>query len=241
MLWLMVHIPKTAGTSFRKSMREIFGESMILDYADKPLKVNRWKRMWRTWLQGHRSNELAIGDNACIFGHFMPLKYSQLCRSRECRLITWLRDPIERMVSNYYFIFEHHRLQKLAPGQSHIVDANWTLEQFMFSPSYRNYSSQFLWGVPLKRFDFVGLVEHYDEDLAYFGEWYFGQKLNAYRVKQTSKRRDCPFLDDPKLRLMAERFHARDMRLYRQALGMRAKRISETSYSNTNPHFRATA
>ena len=241
MLWVMVHIPKTAGTSFRKSMREIFGESMILDYADKPLKVNRWKRNWRTWLQGRRSNELAINDNACVFGHYMPLKYSQLFRSRECRLVTWMREPIERMVSNYNFIFEHHRLRNLAPGQSHIVDANWSLEQFMFAPNYRNYSSQFLWGVPLKRFDFVGLVEHYEEDLAYFGEKYFGRALSPFREKQNSNRPDCPFLDQPRLRGMAERFHARDMRLYRQSLEMRSKRISETAYSKAALNYRAAA
>ena len=241
MLWLMVHIPKTAGTSFRKSMREIFGESLILDYGDKPLKFNRWKRNWRTWLQGRKSNELAINDNACIFGHYMPLKYSQLFRTRECMLVTWMRDPIERMVSNYYFIFEHHRLRNFVPGQSHIVDEKWTLEQFMFSPSYRNYSSQFLWGVPLKRFDFVGLVEHYEEDLTYFGEKYFGRSLSAHQEKQNSKRSGCPFLDDPRLRESAERFHARDMRLYRYALELRAKRIGEASYSKESQGSRSAA
>ncbi len=227
MLWFMVHIPKTAGTSFRKSMREIFGEAMILDYADKPWKIKWWKRNWQTWQQGRRSHELAIEDNNCIFGHYMPLKYSQLIRTRECSLVTWLRDPIERMVSNYNFIFEHYRLRNFKPGQSHIVDENWTLEQFMFSPSYRNYSSQFLWGFPLKRFDFVGLVEHYEEDLAYFGQRYFGRTLSVYREKQNVKRSDCPFLDDPKLRRKAERYHARDMKLYREALSMRAKRIAK--------------
>jgi Sulfotransferase family len=142
MLWMMVHIPKTAGTSFRKSMREIFGQSLVLDYGDKPLKVNRWKRNWRTWWEGRKSDQLGIDDNACIFGHYMPLKYSRLMQTRQCKLVTWVRDPIARMVSNYNFIFEHHRLRNLTPGQSCVVDENWTLERFMFSPSYRNYSSQ---------------------------------------------------------------------------------------------------
>jgi Sulfotransferase family len=237
----MVHIPKTAGTSFRKSVREIFGESMILDYADKPIKVKRWKRNWRTWLQGRRSNALTIADNTCIFGHYMPLKYSQLARTRECRMITWLRDPIERMVSHYRFVFEHHRLRKLAPGQSQIVDENWTLEQFMFSPRYRNYSSQFLWGVGLKKFDFVGLVEHYEEDLADFGMQYFGRTLTAHREKQSLVRPPCPFLDDPQLRAVAERFHACDMRIYRQAFEMRAKRLAKASRCLENPAVRAAA
>lgn len=230
MLWFMVHIPKTAGTSFRKSMRELFGEALILDYGDKPLKMNRWKRNWLTWTAGRKSDQLAIEDNTCIFGHYMPLKYSRLFQTRQCKLVTWMRNPIERMVSNYHFIFEHYELRNLTPGQSRVVDENWTLEQFMFSPIYRNYSSQFLWGVPLKRFDFVGIVEHYNEELEFFGRNYFGRELTAYREKQTSKRPACAFLDDPRLRLKAEKFHARDMRLYRQALAMRAKRIAAPSF-----------
>lgn len=241
MLWLMVHIPKTAGTSFRKSVREIFGDSMILDYGDKPLKVNRWKRNWQTWLQGRRSKALEIADNTCIFGHYMPLKYSQLVRTRTYRSITWLRDPIERMVSHYNFIFEHHRVRQLGPGQSNVVDEKWTLEQFMFSPRYRNYSSQFLWGVGLKAFDFVGLVEHYEEDLLEFGKQFFGRTLSPHQEKQSQTRQPCPFLDDPQLRSVAERFHARDMRLYRQALGMRAKRLVNASPSSAKSTVRSVA
>ena len=237
----MVHIPKTAGTSFRKSVREIFGESMILDYADKPIKVSRWKRNWNTWLQGRRSNTLAMADNACIFGHYMPLKYSHMMRTRECRLVTWLRDPIERMVSHYNFISEHHRLRKLAPGKSDVVDESWTLERFMFSPRYRNYSSQFLWGVGFNKFDFVGLVEHYQDDLRDFGSQFFGRKLTPHREKQSILRPPCPFLDDPTLRASAERFHAGDMRLYHQAINMRAKRLVDISHSLTNSVVRAVA
>lgn len=224
MLWLVVHIPKTAGTSFRKSMRTIFGQSMILDYADKPLKVNRWKRNWRTWLEGRKSNLLQFPDNSCIFGHYMPLKFSELLRTRDCRLITWLRDPIARMVSNYHFIFEHHQSNNLPHGVSDVVDENWSLERFMFSPRYRNYASQFLWGVPLKRFDFVGIVEHYQEDLEYLGEHFFSRSLAMHHVNKTSAASNSPYLDDSPLRRKAERFHAQDMRLYRRALEMRMRR-----------------
>jgi len=209
-------------------MREIFGESMILDYADKPLKIDRWKRNLRTWLEGRKSNLLEVADNACIFGHYMPLKYSRLQRTRDCRMITWLRDPIERMVSNYNFIFKHHRLHNLLPGQSNVVDENWSLERFMFSPRYRNYASQYLWGVPLKRFEFVGIVEYYQEDLEYLGKQIFGRSLLMHCVNQTSARASCPYLEDPQLRRKAERYHARDMQLYGNALEMRKLRQTAT-------------
>ncbi len=156
MLWFMVHIPKTAGTSFRKSMRGLFGQSMVLDYEDKPIKVPRWQRNWKVLLQGRASARLAIPDGKCIFGHYMPLKYRELLNTRQCTLVTWLRDPIARMVSHYNFIFEHYDKHQMQPEMSRVVDENWSIERFMFSPIYRNYASQWLWGVPLSRFDFVG-------------------------------------------------------------------------------------
>ncbi|MSR46754.1 MAG: hypothetical protein EXS13_06775 [Planctomycetes bacterium] len=59
---------------------------------------------------------------ARVFGHYMPLKFRALAWRRPVRRVTWLRDPIARMVSNYHFIFERHRRERLAPGESQVVD-----------------------------------------------------------------------------------------------------------------------
>jgi hypothetical protein len=231
MLWLMVHIPKTAGTSFRKAMREHFGDALLLDYGDKPMKMPPWKRNWRAWRHGLESRKLVLPDEACVFGHYLPLKYWALALRRPTRRVTWLRDPIARMVSNYWFIFERHRRKNLPPGRSRVVDEGWTLERFMFSPIYRDYCHRFLWGVPLRRFDFVGVVEHYAEDLAEFGTRFLGRELPVHAEKRGPARPPCPFLDDPEQRRRAEAFHARDMALYRQALALRERRRAAFSGS----------
>lgn len=225
MLWLMVHIPKTAGTSFRKAMREHFGKALLLDYATNPIKLPPSRRNWRAWEQGLHSSQLVYPEEACIFGHYMPLKFWALAWRRPVRRVTWLRDPIARLVSNYQFIHERHQRQAIPPGGARVVDEGWTLEQFLFSPTYRNNMAGFLWGVPLRLFDFVGIVEHYAEDLADFGTRFLGRTLAVHEEKRSPPRPPCPFLDDPAERRRVERFHARDMALYRQALALREKRL----------------
>ena len=224
MLWLMVHIPKTAGTSFRKAMRDHFGDALLLDYGDRPMKRRLWKRC-RAWWHGYRSSKLELPDEACLFGHYLPLKYWALARRRPTRLVTWLRDPVARLVSHYHFIFERHRRKGLGPGRNRVVDEAWPLERFLFSRKYRDIAHRFLWGVPLRRFDFVGVVEHYAEDLAEFGARFLGRELAVVEEKRAGPRPPEPFLDDPALRRRVERFHARDMALYREALALREARL----------------
>ena len=43
-----VHIPKTAGWSFRTGLLSAFGERLLLDYSDRPLDGTpsaRWRRL----------------------------------------------------------------------------------------------------------------------------------------------------------------------------------------------------
>lgn len=224
MLWLMVHIPKTAGTSFRKAMRDHFGAALQLDYDDKPFGTPPLRRFLAAWWHGRRSGRLVLPEEHCIFGHFLPLKYAALSRARPTRLVTWLRDPVARAVSNYHFIFERHRRKELPPGRSRVVDEQWTLERFLFARTYRDYQSQWLAGVPLCRFDFVGIVEHYADELADFGSRFLGRSLPVHDEKRALPRAPCEFLDDPDARRRVERFHARDMALYREALALREAR-----------------
>jgi len=224
MLWLMVHIPKTAGTSFRKAMRDHFGDALRLDYGDRPMKQAAWNRCWRAWWHGLRSSRLELPDEACLFGHYLPLKYWALARRRPTRLVTWLREPVARLVSHYRFIFERHRRKRIGPGVNPVVDEAWSLERFLFSRDYRDFASRFLRGVPLRRFDFVGVVEHYAEDLAEFGARFLGRPLTVHEEKRGDPLASDPLLDDPALRRRVEQFHARDVALYREALAMREAR-----------------
>ena len=44
MILVSVHLPKTAGSSFREVLKGHFGEKMLLDYGDMPINTPREKR-----------------------------------------------------------------------------------------------------------------------------------------------------------------------------------------------------
>ena len=39
----------------------------------------------------------------CIHGHFPAKKYLPFFVTRNIRFITWVRDPFDRMLSNYFY------------------------------------------------------------------------------------------------------------------------------------------
>ena len=63
-------------------------------------KLRRNLRAAREGLCGRHRQEAA--SPACIHGHFLPLSYRHLARRADVRFVTWLREPIDRLLSHYH-------------------------------------------------------------------------------------------------------------------------------------------
>ena len=102
---ISVHLPKTAGVSFGSALDRYFGGNVLRDYADRPLNSGTFQRNFKTLSLSVKN--IAAGQKlahlACIHGHFMPLKYRFLPVAQEKQFVVWLRDPVERIASHYYF------------------------------------------------------------------------------------------------------------------------------------------
>jgi hypothetical protein len=87
---ISLHIPKTAGTSFRAVLQAWFGEGLHDHYPDhgKPL------------------GGVALGPGVCIHGHFNRDKGLgvQDCYPQARQFITVLREPFARMISLWLFL-----------------------------------------------------------------------------------------------------------------------------------------
>ena len=222
---ISLHLPKTAGTSFYKALAEHFGSRILRDYADFPYNTPPIKRNGGAALNSIRNIFLDLDNFDCIHGHFLPLKYWLYGkRKRETKFVTWLRDPVERLASNYFHWLRSYSPSITYPLQKKVVEEKWSLERFCLSTEFQNFYTKFLWGFPLTRFDFVGIVEYYGSELEYFSRKNLGSDLNSYYVNDNSQRvSKSYFMEDSALRKKIELFHEKDMKLYKSALEIRAK------------------
>ena len=84
---IFFHIPKTAGNSIVTALRETFGTESVY-YSRNP------RVLTREYLEHLENFKFLAGHYT--YAHIKPLR-------RELYTITFMRDPVERVISNYYF------------------------------------------------------------------------------------------------------------------------------------------
>ncbi len=224
---ISVHLPKTAGVSFANTLEDVFANRLLRDYADLPLHSGNWQRntsALKQCLKNARAGAFAdpFASVSCIHGHFMPLKYRFLSGGSDNRFVVWLRDPVERVASHYYYWLREYDAQYAGPLQRRVVEEKWSLERFCLGPELQNVYRKFFWGFPFSRFDFVGITEHYEEDLARFGREFLESKPVGSVDNINPEQKSAGYFEDAEQRQRVEQHHAWDVALYRRALAMRA-------------------
>ena len=223
-----LHLPKTAGTSFRSALRQHYGATLVEDYAMLPMQLPRGQREWQAlWAAAAGRSALTPGTRA-IHGHFLPVKYRLALSGRPARYMTWLRDPVERVVSHYHYWQRNYAGDDPAqPLRNRMLGEQWSLERFCLGPELRNLYRQYLWGFRPQRFAFFGITEHYAEELAWCARHLLGADAAAVvHALANPARQASRYRIDPELRQRIERHHGADVVLYRQALLLRAARMS---------------
>jgi hypothetical protein len=155
---ISLHLPKTAGTSFAYALEQHFKTRFFKDYTDFPINTPRYERN-RAALQASLSyTENDFIDIDCIHGHFLPIKYLLLANKHEIIFVTWMRNPVERVLSHYFY-WKRSYDPKTSPSlHRQVIEEDWSLERFCLGPELRNLYDQFLWGFPIDYFDFIGIT-----------------------------------------------------------------------------------
>ena len=197
------------------------------DYNDLP--INKTKEERHKSVLDFRENlaeiikELNGTGIECIHGHFLPFKY--LTGEENFTYVTWLRDPIERVASHYFYWKRSYSTIKAGALHKKVIEEDWTLEKFCFSEEMRNIYSQFLWNFPIEKFSFIGITEHYEEDFNFFVKKFLSINDDIQILqKNVNPEKSTSYFNDPALINELKEFHAEDYKIYNRAKQLRLER-----------------
>jgi len=95
--YLFVHIPKTAGTSFRAGLTKALGEDAVGSFLFSPRRLSQ-------------ADVNRLDHHRAVVGHF-SIEDAALFRKRY--LLTIVRDPVNRCLSWYYYAHNHPSSRQL--------------------------------------------------------------------------------------------------------------------------------
>lgn len=230
-----VHIPKTAGTSFRHILKNTFGEEQVIR-LDIPLRTGRVRINEQRHTEAHLPKGIRV-----IHGHFRPADLlEKFPETKKLPFITWLRDPVERVISNYFYLEKrlHTLLNEEGRGVNILSKMQRSLLEYARADINRNRQAKFLEGLGLEDFAFVAIQEYYADDLKEMAQQMGWENVAEIKVNVTGKKK--PEVSQ-EVRAEIARLNAEDVSLYQRALHLRQRRKTGTAIEILSIHIPKTA
>ncbi|OGK15717.1 hypothetical protein A2774_00535 [Candidatus Roizmanbacteria bacterium RIFCSPHIGHO2_01_FULL_39_12c] len=184
-----VHIPKTGGVSLKKFWVDLFGaENVFFSYPNKGglyraseeglfrqpnpfmyqlkrrlIETNLGRFLYQSIYKATRPNIAILHDEIVppeckvVHGHFTPDHFAKTIK--DARLVTVLREPLDRAKSHYKYLRDHVRIMAI---KKEFFRPNMSFEEFAELPYQTNYQYRHLHGVSLNKFDVVGTMKALD-------------------------------------------------------------------------------
>ncbi len=148
---LSLHIPKTAGSTFSRLLGEVFGDGLFLQY---------WVTTDR---QGRPVADFPAGTR-CVHGHMHLDRLAE--RFPGAALATWVREPVQRLVSFYQY-------WQREPDWRHplcrtLHERRLSLLEFARLEEARNEMSRYFGRYDPADFSFIGIFERLPESMELF-------------------------------------------------------------------------
>jgi len=161
---ISIHIPKTGGTSFYNILKQVYGKTLSMSYRRKD---------YLAAIKEYPDFEASIESNIQVLhGHLYYPEVASIQQKNQSRVICWLRNPVDRVVSNYEFFIRGlqnpARNPKAYELNKHRI--NETLVEYASLEENRNRMTDFLEGIALKELFFVGLLESFEQDVRRLGK-----------------------------------------------------------------------
>lgn len=146
-----VHVPKSAGTSFRRYLEGHCSARICFNYGI-------------IFSREQARAELVPRGTSLIHGHFLADAFDDLFPER--RLVTWVRHPVERLVSNYHHFLRTPDMRDACCRALH--EKRLSLREFADQEWMRNETTRYLARKPVDAFEFVGVSERFGDSMELF-------------------------------------------------------------------------
>jgi len=217
---LFVHIPKTAGTSFRKAAQEYFSEeNTFFDYSPKSSETSKLilKEIYEhnDPYMFHRS--VMQYHNSFLSGHFPLSKYAHIYNAKD--IVSFVRSPVAQVLSHYNHYKNYNDYKK-------------DLESFIEDPRFRNIQSRMLNHMHISLCGFIGLTEEYNTSIDIFNNLF---DIKLQHKFMNTKREGSIDIDDisPEIIDRITELNADDMNLYQNV--KKKFKIHEEMYKKELP------
>lgn len=220
---ISIHVPKTAGSFFNYVLGQVYGNYLFHDYQKQihPSLFHVIKAIPQANYEF--INNLLTTNIKAIHGHFSIAKYEGYFPN--AKRIVWLRNPIERIISTYYFILSEPRTWA-DPMSKFIAELHLDIYDFVELPAIQNQIyNYYCRGQGLSEFDFVGIYEYLDEDiieLKHLMKWsdFTSPRVNENKYPNYQEHLST-LMNDHKLIEKISLLNKEDMHLYELALKLR--------------------
>ncbi|WP_404324288.1 sulfotransferase family protein [Cytobacillus firmus] len=212
-LLIFMHIPKTAGMTLKRIIKRQYPDDRILkDITDG--KIQEFKE------------KMEEQDFSFVFGH---LSFGlHLHTTKPCTYITMLREPIDRVISMYYYVLgkENHPL--------HNIVKELSFEEFLDHPDLKNHTNNMqtkrVLGKNtlitsdleqaklnlLNHFSVIGITEMFDDSIKLMKKKLNWNDISYVRKNQTKKRLSRDQIDQRLIEKITE-YNKLDIQLYNWA------------------------
>lgn len=168
---VFAHTPKCAGSSVTRGILDAVGVANVKIEHDRLFEPTTAFNMDPEGFLRSAKAEIAANPPTAPFvvGHLYIRKYEEV---EDCFRFTFLRHPVDRLISNYYFWRQPDR----RPAEKHhlfdyVRDRQLSLLEFARLPFMRwFYTRMFFRDVDMRTFDFIGFQEDFDNDVRRLSE-----------------------------------------------------------------------
>lgn len=155
---ISLHVPKAFGTSIGEVLARHYGPDRIVEDYGSSLEDNPPKAAPKL-----------PANAAAVHGHFPAARYESVPARRR---IAFLREPIRRTISHYFFWLVEPRHGNRV--HDHVLDRRLGLLDFARLPPIRRFYAETIFGgCSMASFDLVGIVENVKRD------WHAFQRLTG--------------------------------------------------------------